>query len=119
MEEGAGKRCSECDQYPNFLKGADRVGGQLRGDKKYRFSGVTKSGRVWRKVTESDARSVGLALAQQTGNHSLTNKVKAILSLASSSILNTLIDKWRWLMVKNSDELQSFRDAIIGRIFGT
>ena len=31
----------------------------MRGDKKYPFSGVTKSGRVWRKVTESDARSVG------------------------------------------------------------
>ena len=38
----------------------DRVGGQLRGDKEYPrpFSGVTKSGRVWRKVPESDARSV-------------------------------------------------------------
>ena len=33
--------------------------GQLRGDKEYPFSGVTKSGRVWRKVPESDARSVG------------------------------------------------------------
>ena len=36
-------------QYPNLSEGADRVGGQLRGD---------KSGRVWRKVPESDARSV-------------------------------------------------------------
>ena len=34
------------------------VGGQLRGDKECPFSGVTKSGRVWRKVPESDARSV-------------------------------------------------------------
>ena len=40
-------------QYPNLSKGADRVGGQLRGDKKGPFSGVTKSGRVWRKVPES------------------------------------------------------------------
>ena len=32
--------------------------GQLRGDKECPFSGVTKSGRVWRKVPESDARSV-------------------------------------------------------------
>ena len=39
-------------------EGADRVGGQLRGDKECPFSGVTKSGRVWRKVAESDARSV-------------------------------------------------------------
>ena len=29
--EGARKRCSECD--PNLSEGADRVGGQLRGDK--------------------------------------------------------------------------------------
>ena len=45
--------------YPNLSEGADRVGGQLRGDKECSsFSGVTKSGRVWRKVPESDARSV-------------------------------------------------------------
>ena len=47
-------------QYPNFSEAADRVGGQLHGDKEYPFSGVTKSGRVRRKVPESDARSVGL-----------------------------------------------------------
>ena len=44
-------------QYLNFSEGADRVGRQLRGDKGA-FGGVTKSGRVWRKVPESDARSV-------------------------------------------------------------
>ena len=32
--------------------------GQLRGDKECPFSGVTKSGRVWRKVPESCAWSV-------------------------------------------------------------
>ena len=57
-----GGRCrnaiSECDQYPDLSEGADRVGGQLRGDKEYPFSGVTKSDRVWKKVPESDARSV-------------------------------------------------------------
>ena len=58
-EAGAGKRCSECDQqYSNLSEGADRVSAQLRGDKECPFSGVTKSGRVWRKVPESDARSV-------------------------------------------------------------
>ena len=37
----------------------DRVGGgQLRGDKECPFSGITNSGRVWRKVRESDAQSV-------------------------------------------------------------
>ena len=38
-----------------FPEGADRVGGQLRGDKECPFSGVTKSGRVLRKEPESDA----------------------------------------------------------------
>ena len=46
-------------QYRNLSEGADRVGGQLRGDKECPFSGVTKSGIVLRKVKESDARSVG------------------------------------------------------------
>ena len=32
--------------------------GQMRGDKECPFSGVTKSGRVWRKVPESGARSI-------------------------------------------------------------
>ena len=41
-----------------YLEGADHVAGQLHGDKECPFSGVTKSGRVWRKVPESDARSV-------------------------------------------------------------
>ena len=41
-----------------FWEGADSVAGQLRGDKECPFSGVTKSGRVWRKVPESGARSV-------------------------------------------------------------
>ena len=35
-------------QYLNLPEGADRIGGQLRGDKECPFSGVTKSGRVWR-----------------------------------------------------------------------
>ena len=55
LEEGAGKRCSECEEYPKHSEDADRVGGQLSGDKEYPFSGLTKSGRVWRKVSESDA----------------------------------------------------------------
>ena len=45
-------------QYPNLSEGANRVGGQLCGDKECPFSGVTKSGRVWWKVLESDARSL-------------------------------------------------------------
>ena len=45
-------------QYPNLSEGADRIAGQLHGDKECPFSGITKSGRVWRKVTESSAQSV-------------------------------------------------------------
>ena len=45
-------------QYSNLSEGADRVAGQLHGDKERPFSGVTKSGRVWRKLRESDAQSV-------------------------------------------------------------
>ena len=45
-------------QYPNHSEGDDRVAGQLRRDKECPFSNVTKSGRVWRKVPESGARSV-------------------------------------------------------------
>ena len=39
-------------------EGADSVGVQLGGDKECPFSGVTSPGRVWRKIPESDARSV-------------------------------------------------------------
>ena len=52
-------------QYPNLLEGTDHVGGQLHGDKECPFSGVTKSGRVWRKVPESDARSVSTQLSTE------------------------------------------------------
>ena len=48
------------------FEGADHVGGQLRGDTECPFSGVTKSGRVWRKVPESGARSMLLALIPHT-----------------------------------------------------
>ena len=41
-----------------MAEGADRASGQLHGDKECPFGSVTKSGRVWRKVPESDARSV-------------------------------------------------------------
>ena len=39
--------------YPNLLEGADRVGGQLRADKDCPLSGVTSSGRVWKKGPEA------------------------------------------------------------------
>ena len=63
-------------QYPNLSEGADRVGEQLRGDRERPFSDVTKSGRVWRKVPESDVRSVV---------HSLKNCSTATFSPERSS----------------------------------
>ena len=45
-----------------FSEGADHVAGQLHGDKECPFSGVTKSGRVWRKVPESGAPSVTITM---------------------------------------------------------
>ena len=45
--------------YSHISTGTFRVAGQLRGDKECPFSDVTKSGRVWKKVPEIDARSVG------------------------------------------------------------
>ena len=40
------------------------IGGQLHGDKECPFSGVTNSGRVWRKVPDSDAQSVNRPLSR-------------------------------------------------------
>ena len=50
-------------KYPNLSEGTDHISGQMQGDKECPFSGITSSGRVWRKVPESDARSVLLPLA--------------------------------------------------------
>ena len=68
-------------QYPNLSEGADRVGGQLRGDKERPFSGVTKSGRVWRKVPESDARSV---IRTQTFRRALTAPADSCAEIKSA-----------------------------------
>ena len=40
---------------PKILENAESVGGQMRRDKDYPFSGVTSSGKIWRKVPESEA----------------------------------------------------------------
>ena len=47
-------------QYPNLSEGTDCIAGQLCRDKECPFSGLTKSGRVWRKVPDSDAQSLPL-----------------------------------------------------------
>ena len=43
---------------PNLSEGADSFSGQTLRNKECPFSGVTSSGRVLRKVPESEARSV-------------------------------------------------------------
>ena len=68
-------------RYPNLSRGADRVGGQLRGDKECPFSGVTKSGRVWRKVPESGARGV---ISTQTFRRVLTASVDSCVEIKSA-----------------------------------
>ena len=69
------------NSLPNLSEGADRVGGQLRGDKECPFSGVTNSGRVWRKVPESDARSV---INTQTFQRALTASVDSCAEIKSA-----------------------------------
>ena len=67
--------------YPNLSEGGDRVSGQLRGNEECPFSGVTRSGRVWRKVPESDARSV---ISTQTFQRALTASVDSCAEIKSA-----------------------------------
>ena len=60
--------CFQSYQYSNLLEGADCIGGQLHRDKECPFSGVSKSGRLWRKVPESDAWSVAYHLQLRRGD---------------------------------------------------
>ena len=53
----------------NLSEGADRVAGQLRRGKECPYSGVTKSGRVWMRMPESDARSVSAAMTPKSRDH--------------------------------------------------
>ena len=66
-------------QYPNLSEGADRIGGQLCGNKECLFSDVTKSGRVRRKVPESDAWSVGDPHSVQLGKATTTTTTTLLL----------------------------------------
>ena len=59
LEEGAGKRCSECDQCTQTFRRALTASVDSCAEiKSGPFNDVTKSGRVWRKVPENGARSV-------------------------------------------------------------
>ena len=57
----------QSSQYPNLSEGADQVGGQLRTDKECPFSGITKSGRVWRECAPSVHRTVRASQQVTTG----------------------------------------------------
>ena len=50
------------DYDPDLQEDAGSVGGQIRLDEECPFSGVTCSGRVRKKVLDSDDRSVGARL---------------------------------------------------------
>ena len=50
-------------EYPNLMVLIESVD-SCAEIKECPFCGVTSSGRVWRKVPESDARSVGAVLCQ-------------------------------------------------------
>ena len=76
-------------QYPNLSEGADRVGGQMRRDKECPFSGVTKSGRVWRKVPESDARSLEEGARKRCSECAISSV--SVSGIATVSII-TIID---------------------------
>ena len=83
--------CFQSYLYPNLSEGADRVGGQLRGDKECPFSGVTKSGRVWRKVPESDARSVATSWIHghtMPGGEVLLNVLRCQLTYQGQVVTN-------------------------------
>ena len=88
-------------QYPNLSEGADRVAGQLHGDKECPFSGVTNSGRVWRKVPESDTRSV---VSTQTFRRALSTSVDSSAEVKSAPAFGGVTSSGRvWGKVPESD----------------
>ena len=65
-------------QYPNLSEGADRIDGQRCGDEECPFSGVTKSGKVWRKVPENGE------ISTQTFRRALTLSVDSYAEMKSA-----------------------------------
>ena len=61
-------------------------GGQLRGDKECPFSGVTKYGRVWRKVLESNARSASVTVTNVSVSHSVICVATTLMRLTFHSV---------------------------------
>ena len=69
---------------------------QLRGDKEYPFSGVTKSGRVWRKGPESDARSVQSSLCKTMSVHMQLCRIGPIRLVIVFALVVVIV---QWLLV--------------------
>ena len=92
---------SQFHLYPDLSEGADRVGGQLLEGKDCPFSGVTRSGRVWRKMPESDARRVGLRFESALALLSLQKlwSVDTVLWLCPSQ----LMEHSKWLSASFSE----------------
>ena len=103
-------------QYPNLSEGADRVGGQLRRDREGPFSGVTKpslislmvsvdvkhhvylltcvtkSGRVCRKMPESDAHSVGCMVYTERAETAAVSRGTSHVTIRERCKYTTLVD---------------------------
>ena len=91
-------------QYPKLSEGADRVAGQLRGDKECPFSGVTKSGRIWSKVPESDARSVECPFSGVTESGRVWRKVSESYARSVERPFSGVTESGRvWRKVPKSD----------------
>ena len=87
----------------SLSEGADRVGGQLRGDKECPFNGVTNSGRILRKVPESDARIVARGVIYPPFRRALTASVNGCAEIFLISGVTSSGRVWR--KVPESDAL--------------
>ena len=80
----------------------------MRGDKECPFSGVTSSGRVWRKVQESEARSVNPPLYQEVELTASTDDL--LLGLLVSEVV--CVDA-----VDAEDGIASLQTALLGDVY--
>ena len=92
-------------QYPNLSEGADRVGEQLRGDRERPFSDVTKSGRVWRKVPESDSQSVRCTVTRPLGSLRCDTAEQSIYTDKSTQTTASALKSDKGVRINVSDSL--------------
>ena len=88
--------------FRRVLTGRD--GGQLREDKECPFRGVTKVGRVWRKVPESDARSLECLFSGVTKSGRVWRKVPESDARSLECLFSGVTKSGRvWRKVPESD----------------